>query len=168
MTEAALAARSQWNPAVDDPRLSCTAPGMVDAIVSPFPIEIVQDGEDIVIRMEQWDGVRRIHMGESSDVEEAPRTLMGHSVGRWEGDTLVVVTNRVNWPYFDDLGTPQSEDVEIIERFWMTEDEQHLNWEATITDPTYLAEPALVRQQYDWIPGEEVKPYNCVVPDEGY
>jgi len=166
LTDAALAARSQWNPSRDDPRLRCIPPGMVDAIVSPFPIELIEEGQDIVIRMEQWDGVRRIHMGDSGDAEGAQPTPMGYSVGHWDGDTLVVATNRVSWPYFDDLGTPQSEEVEMVERFSMSDDEQQLTWEATITDPINLTEPAVVRQRYEWIPGEEVKPYNCAAPDE--
>ena len=166
LTATAQAARDEWNPSRDDPRLLCIAPGMVDAIVSPFPIELVEEGEDIVIRMEQWDGVRRIHMGDSGDAEDAPPTPMGYSVGHWEGDTLVVSTNRVNWPYFDDLGTPQSEAVEMVERFSMSDDEQWLAWEASITDPANLAEPAVVRQRYEWIPGEEIKPYNCTLEDE--
>lgn len=166
LTDVALAARDRWSPERDDPRLRCIAPGMVDAIVSPFPIELVEDGEDIVIRMEQWDGVRRIHMGDSSHPGDIPPSPMGYSVGHWEDGTLVVSTNRINWPYFDDLGTPQSEAVEIVERFSMTEDEQWLAWEAVITDPVNLAEPAVVRQRYQWIPGEEVKPYNCTVSDE--
>jgi len=165
-TDAALAAKEQWVPSRDDARLRCIAPGMVDAIVSPFPIELVEDGEDIVIRMEQWDGVRRVHMNDSGDAEGVSPSPMGYSVGHWEEGTLVVSTNRVNWPYFDDLGTPQSEQVEIVERFSMSDDERWLAWEATITDPIYLAEPAVVRMRYEWIPGEEVKPYNCTLADE--
>lgn len=164
-TDAAIAARNEWDPSRDDGRLLCIPPGMVDAIVSPFPIELVKDGQDIVIRMEQWDGVRRVHMSNSIPSEDVLPSPMGHSVGHWEGDTLVVSTNRIDWPFFDDLGTPQSEDVEIIERFSMTEDEQQLLWEATITDPAYLAEPAIVRQQYDWVPGVEIEIYNCTVPE---
>jgi hypothetical protein len=164
-TDAAIAARSGWDPSRDDGRLLCIPPGMVDAIVSPFPIELIEDGQDIVIRMEQWDGVRRIHMGDSIPSETVAHSPMGHSVGHWEGDTLVVFTNRIDWPFFDDLGTPQSEDVEIIERFSMTEDGQQMLWVATITDPAYLAEPAIVRQQYDWVPGVNVEIYNCTVAE---
>ena len=163
LTDAALAARDRWNPSRDDPRLRCIPPGMVDAIASPFPIELIEEGQDIIIRMEQWDGIRLVHMGDSADPEAAPPTPMGYSIGHWEGDTLVVTTNGIRWPYFDDLGTPQSEDVEIVEHFAMSDDERWLTWEATITDPTYLAEPAVVRQRYEWIPGEEIKPFNCTV-----
>lgn len=164
-TDAANEARDQWDPTVDDGRLLCIAPGMVDSIVSPFPIELIKDGEDIVIRMEQWDGVRRIHMGDVGPAEDVTQSPMGYSVGHWEGEILVVRTTRVSWPFFDDRGTPQSEDVEMIERFVMADDEQQMFWEATITDRMYLAEPATVRQIYTWIPGEEIKPYNCTVPD---
>jgi len=165
-TAAALAARAQWNPARDDPRLRCVAPGMVDAMASPFPIELIDAGDDIVIRMEQWDGVRRVHMASSANAADATPTPMGYSVGHWEDGTLVVTTSKISWPQFDDLGTPQSDAVEMVERFSMSDDERWLSWEAVITDPINLARPATVALRYEWIPGEEIKPYNCTLPDE--
>ena len=76
---------------------------------------------------------------------------------------MVVATNWINWPYFDSRGTPQSQDVEIIERFALSDDEQSMNWEAIITDAENLAEPAVVTQGYQWVPGEEIMEFNCVV-----
>ncbi len=161
-TEAAEADRAAWDALRDDPRLQCIAPGMVDAMASPYPIELAQESDDIiVIRMEEWDGVRRIHMNTPNPAADFPANPMGYSVGHWEGNTLVVSTNRINWPYFDNEGTPQSEDVEMIERFTLSDDEQRMSWEAIITDPANLAEPAVVRLGYSWVPGEEIKEFNC-------
>ena len=165
-TDAALAARRQWDGLRDDPTLRCIPPGMVEAMVSPYPMELIEDGQDVILRMEEWDGMRRVHMNDSVDPETVPATPMGYSVGRWEGDTLVVTTSRISWPRFDGLGTPQSEDVRMVERFSMSRDEQQLTWAATITDPVNLTRPAVVSQQFDWVPGEEIKPYNCAVLDE--
>ena len=163
-TEAAEAARAAWDAIRDDPRLRCIAPGMVDSMASPYPIELAQESEDIiVIRMEEWDGMRRIHMNTPNPVDNPPATPMGYSLGHWEGKTLVVSTNRINWPYFDNAGTPQSKDVEITERFTLSDDEQNMSWEAIITDPANLAEPAVVRQGYTWVPGEEIKEFNCAL-----
>lgn len=165
-TQTAEAARAGWEAYRDDPRLRCIAPGMVDAMASPYPIELVQESDDIVVvRMEEWDGVRRIHMIAPEGAERAPATLMGYSVGHWEGNTLVVSTDRISWPYFDNQGTPQSEAVEIVERFTLSDDERRMTWEAIITDPANLAEPAVVRQGYEWVPGEEIRKFDCSLPD---
>lgn len=165
-TQTAEAARAGWEAYRDDPRLRCIAPGMVDAMASPYPIELVQESDDIVVvRMEEWDGVRRIHMIAPEGAERAPATLMGYSVGHWEGNTLVVSTDRISWPYFDNQGTPQSEAVEIVERFTLSDDERRMSWEAIITDPANLAEPAVVRQGYEWVPGEEIRKFDCSLPD---
>ena len=162
---AAQAAVDRWVASRDDPTLRCIAPGMVEAMTSPYPIELIQDGEDIVIRLEEWDGVRRIHMNESDDADNVPATPMGYSVGHWEGNTLVVSTTRINWLLLDSRGTPQSEDVTMVERFAFSEDEQRMIWDVVITDPVNLTEPATVRQVYEWIPGEEIEEYNCTLAD---
>ena len=47
----------------------------------------------------------------------------------------------------------------------MSEDEQRMSWEAIVTDPANLAEPAVVRQEYTWIPGEEIEPFDCTLSD---
>jgi len=166
LTEVALAARSQWEAIRDDPTLRCVAPGMVEAMTSPYPIEFIQDGEDIIIRMEEWDGTRRIHMDATGSADGAPESLMGYSAGNWEGNTLVVSTSRINWPYLDSLGTPQSEEVTMVERFSVSADEARMIWEAVITDPVNLTEPATVQQEYEWVPGVEIQEYNCALPDE--
>ena len=165
-TEAARSAREQWVAARDDPTLRCIAPGMVEAMTSPYPMELSRDGNDIVIRLEEWDGIRRVHMQPAGNADGVPRTPMGYSVGRWEGNTLVVSTTRIDWPYLDSLGTPQSEDVTMVERFAMNAEQTRLTWDVVITDPTNLTEPATVRQQYVWIPGVEVQPYDCALSDE--
>lgn len=165
-TEVARAAQDRWVAARDDPTLRCVAPGMVEAMTSPYPMELRQEGDTIVIRMEEWDGTRRVHMQPTGEADGAPPTPMGHSVGHWEGDTLVVSTSRISWPYLDSRGMPQSEDVTMVERFAMNADATRLTWDVVITDPVNLTEPATVRQQYIWIPGTEIQSYDCALSDE--
>ena len=78
----------------------------------------------------------------------------------------MVSTDRISWPYFDNEETPQSEAVEIVERFTLSDDERSLSWEAVITDPVYLAVPAVVRQGFEWVPGEEIMEFDCVLPED--
>ena len=164
LTGAAETARNRWNPTIDDPTLRCEKPGMIEAMVTPSPIELTLDGTEIVIRMEEWDQTRRIHIGEPNGAAGGELTPLGYSIGYWDDGELVVTTTRISWPYFDDEGTPQSDAVVIVERFRMNPDETLMTWEAIVTDPENLAIPARVREKYVWVPGEEIKPYDCALP----
>ena len=164
LTEAALAAVEAWDPITDDPALRCIAPGMPVAMDTPFPIAFEEGDGQILLRIEQWDGLRTIHM-ESVRAEEDPAdSIMGHSVGRWEGQTLVVETTNISWPYVDEFGTPKSEDYALVERFTFSEDNSAMVWEATATDPATYTGPAFLGSvSYAWVPGEEIKPYDCTI-----
>lgn len=95
--------------------------------------------------------------------QSATPSRQGYSVGRWEGRTLVVETSRVNAPFLDGSGTPQSEDVEMVERFSLSEDESRLDYEIVITDPQNLVEPAVWEGAWAWVPGADVKPFECTL-----
>ena len=161
LTEAGQAALTAWNPE-NDPALQCIPPGLPTAMDNPYPIEFVDRGDVIDFRLEEWDGLRTIYMeGEGNPVQ--PR--MGRSVGRWEGRTLVVATTDMDWRYVDDLGTPQSEDAVIEERFTLSEDGVRLDWTARITDPVNFTEPVVMEGAWTWVPGHEIKPFNCALPE---
>lgn len=158
LTDSAKAAVAEYDPLVDDPALRCETHGMPVIIDNPFPIGFSEENGNIVIRYEEWDGVRTIHMDGSSP---SGRTLMGHSIGRWEGGTLVVETTNIDYEYFDDRGTPQSEQLEVLEHYTVSADGNRLDWDATITDPGVFTEPVVFNGYMEWFRGEEVKPYNC-------
>jgi len=88
---------------------------------------------------------------------------MGYSVGRWEGDTLVVETDRIDYPYFDDLGTPQSPEIRVQERFTLLPAERRLSWDAQIIDPKSFTETVVMTIEWQWIPGHEIKPFDCAL-----
>lgn len=164
LTAAARAAKESWNQPTDDLALRCIQAGMPEAMVSPFPIEIIDEGERIVVRLEEWDNVRVIHLNAVGEAGSQPASRLGHSVGRWDGRDLVVRTTRIDYPFLDDRGTPQSEAVEIEERFILSEDETRLDWTARVTDPNTFTEPTtLPMMHWEWVPGERIKPYNCTL-----
>lgn len=167
LTEAALASVEAWDPVIDDPALRCIAPGMPVAMDTPFPIAFEEGDGQILLRIEQWDGLRAIHMGSGTAEEDPGDSLMGHSLGRWEGQTLVVETAHISWPYVDEFGTPKSNEYTLVEQFAFTGDNTAMTWEATATDPaTYIGPAYLGRVSYVWVPGEEIKPYNCTIAGE--
>ena len=84
---AALAAAMKWNPQ-DEMSISrvCLPPSIVYSMQGPFPMEIHQGTELIVMRLEYYDLVRVIFMdGRPHLPSSAPHTKVGHSIGRWEG-----------------------------------------------------------------------------------
>jgi hypothetical protein len=71
-----------------------------------------------------------------------------------------VRTTRIDWPWFDNGGTPQSTDVEIVERFTLSEDQSRLDFEITVTDPGTFVQPAVLRGY--WLAlGETILRYDC-------
>ncbi|NNC64253.1 MAG: hypothetical protein HKN84_05680 [Gammaproteobacteria bacterium] len=161
LTEAGRAAKAAWDPE-NDPALRCIPPGLPTAMDNPYPVQFVDRGDTIAFLLEEWDGERTIYLnGTGAPVQP----YMGRSVGRWEGDTLVVRTTDIDWRYLDDLGTPQSEDVVIDERFWLSNDGTDLFWEATITDPVNFTEPVVMEASWTWVPGNTIKPFDCALPE---
>ena len=161
--QAAIDARAEFDPLVDDPALSCTPRGMPHAMQNRFPIQFVDQSEAIVLRLEMWDISRTIHMNEDAAGGSQQASPLGYSVGQWENNSLIVTTTNIDWPYFDEIGTPQSSEIEAEEHFTLSDDEAVLDYQITITDPNTLLEPALRRARWVWIPGEEIQNYGCAV-----
>jgi len=122
-----------------DPEVKCYLPGVPRATYLPFPFQIVQGTDKIVITYEYAGAVRVIHMDK---VPESPvDTWMGHSVGRWEGDTLVVdVTSFNDQTWFDRAGNFHSDALRVVERYTPLSP-YHLNYEATIEDKNVFTRP---------------------------
>jgi hypothetical protein len=122
-----------------DPELKCYLPGIPRAMYMPYPFQIVQSTNKIQMAYTFANAARTIHLDK---VEGPPDdTYMGHSVGRWEGDTLVVdVTsfNGKNW--FDRAGNFHSAALKLAERYTpITPDAIH--YEVTIEDPDVFTRP---------------------------
>ena len=88
---------------------------------------------------------------------------MGYSQGHWEGDTLVIQTSRISWPYFDNIGSiPQSADAEITERFSLSDDGDRLFYEMTVADPATFTEPVSASWVLGWRPDMVVEEFDCI------
>ncbi len=162
LTEAALAAQAGWDPlAPDNPFLTCTPKGMPTIMQQPNPVEFIDNGDKIVFRMEEFDTRRIIHMTEGAGDPDAPPSALGYSTGRWEDGSLVVRTTRINWPWFDQNGLPQSEAMETLERFTVNGEGSRLDYEVVVTDPWLFTEPVTLAKSWRWIPGDEVRRFDC-------
>lgn len=161
LTEAAQAALADFDPITDIPTLNCAVKGMPTIMEQPYPMEIVDQGESILLRIEEYDTRRIIHLNQTSVPESEPHSILGYSIGHWEGDTLVATTTNVNWPFFDSVGIPLTEAVHIVERFTPSEDGSRLDLEMTVTDPGTFMEPVTVTKTWLALPGIQVEPYEC-------
>jgi len=163
LTDTARAAVAAFDPAEDSPIGNCEAKGMPTIMEQPFPMEFTEQGENILLGLEEYDLVRTIHMGTGAPLEERSASLLGYSAGRWDGSTLVVTTTGVNWPHFDTVGIPLTEAVEIIERFTPSEDGSRLDYGMTVTDPATFTESVELEKYWLWLPDIEVGRYECTV-----
>ena len=122
-----------------DPEIKCYLPGTPRAMYMPYPFQIVQGPDKIAMTFTFSNATRVIHLDK---VEPPPdTTYMGHSVGRWEGDTLVVDVTEFNGrTWFDRAGNFHSDALHVVERFTpLTPDA--FRYEATIDDPQTFTRP---------------------------
>jgi len=126
----------------------------------PYPIEIVRDGDDILLRMEEYDTVRRIKMSTAAS-SGAPASLLGDSYGQWDGETLVVTTTNIGYRWFNGTGIPLGPGAAIAERFTLNGDGSRLEYAMTVTDLATFTAPVTRRKAWEWRPGEQVRPYEC-------
>ena len=108
LTEAAAAAQAAWDDIEDNPPLACTPPGMPSLMGNPYPMQFVRLDGYLELRFEEFDAVRTIHFDDAVDPTTVPRSPLGYSVGRWDGEALLVRTTRINWPYFNRVGAPRA------------------------------------------------------------
>jgi hypothetical protein len=146
-------------------------PGGVPQMMQPppqLPIEIVETPGQVTILFESLTTFRIIHMNETHPEDPDP-TFMGNSVGRWDGDTLVVDTIGLkDITTVDDL-IPHSEALHVVERLRRTGPDTMEDL-ATVEDPKVFTAPYTYRFTFKRVPGEKVREFLCEnnrnAPDE--
>src|SRR5260370_2287186 len=122
-----------------DPEIKCYLPGVPRATYMPYPFQIVQTPKHILMAYEYAGATRTIYM------DKAPASpadsWMGHSVGHWDGDTLVVdVTSLNDQTWFDRAGNFHSDALHVVKRYSPLSPDA-LSYEATIEDPNVFSRP---------------------------
>ena len=145
-----------------DPELKCYLPGVPRAMYMPYPFQIVQGTSKINMAFAFTSTARTVHLDK---VEEPPDdTYMGHSVGRWEGDTLVVDVTRFNGKnWFDRAGNFHSDALHLVERFTPISRDA-IRYEVTIEDPKVFTRPWTISMPlYRRLePAMELLEYRCI------
>jgi hypothetical protein len=163
---AALYDYNSANESKYDPEGYCMPPGGPRMMATPYPMEIIQLPEQERIIM-IFEGATHIWREIYLDGRPHPEgdalnpTFLGHSVGRWEGDTLVVDVvgfNETTW--IDFFGHPHTDALHVVERF-SRPDKNTLRYEATIDDPGAYTAPWTVAWDIPWSPDGELMEYIC-------
>ncbi len=138
-----------------DPLTWCFPPGPT-RIMLDYPFEIIQVPNKLVMLFEVSNGVRQIYMDGREHPESWPFGWMGHSIGKWEKDTLVVDTVGLNdKTWFDAGGAPHSDALHVVERFRRV-DHDTLEVEFTFEDRKAFTKPWGAKKTYRLRPNQEL------------
>jgi hypothetical protein len=161
-TEAAKKMMATSGPALVANRLKCIPQGAPFLMALSVPIAIAVNKETVVLDIDFGDDTQRVvHLGATHPAGLKP-TLLGHSVGHWDGTTLVVdTTGYAAHPDGLGYGFPSSTAKHTVERFALGTDHQHLVYDITVEDPTYLRAAAKFQTQWDYRPGQKASNARC-------
>ena len=145
---------------VNDPNLACLPHGIPRLMFVPLPMEIFQVPGKILMYQEGGNQLRQIHLDRDHKKDPDP-TYNGDSIGKWDGDTLVIDTigfNETTW--LDHAGLPHTNALHVVERVRRV-DHNTLVDDFTIEDPKAYTKTWAASQTYHLKPGWEIAEYVC-------
>jgi hypothetical protein len=159
----ALAKERLRNSGKDAPHTHCLPEGLpVPSATSPFMGKFVQTPSSLLVLFEDVPGFRQIFLDGRRHPADGNSTWLGHSIGRWDGDTLVVDTIGFNDRGWVEL-YPRTERLHMIERYHRP-DFGHLEVDVTFEDPGTFAKTWSRHMTWDLLPHEELLEYVCEAP----
>jgi len=140
----------------------CTPYGMPRMMsVALYPVEILQRPGQITVITEAFSEVRRIYMNQPQlPIGEVPPGYYGHSVGRWDGNTLVVDTIAIKESVLSYQNLPHSDRMRITERIRLVTND-FLHDQITIEDPVVLEKPVVYTLAYRRMPNYKMVEFVC-------
>ena len=144
------------------PAVDCIPYGMPRMMsVALYPLEIIQRPNQITMVTEAFSEVRRVYMNEKQlPIDEVPPGYYGHSVGRWEGDTLVIDTVGIKTEILSYQMMPHSDQMRITERIRLVAPD-YLHDQITIEDPVSLEKPVTYTLAYRRLPNYKMVEFVC-------
>ena len=139
---------------------NCVPPGLPGIMSQPYPIEFLYQPDKVVMLTEAYMQYRHIWTDGRKHPEDPDATFHGHSIGHWEGDTLVVDTVALNPQNRLAPGIGHSDALKIVERIHRV-DKDWLEIETTLTDPAVLAEPYTSTTSFRHL-DDEIREYICL------
>jgi hypothetical protein len=171
LTAAGEKAIAGYDPFKDDPTFRCDPVTIRRVWGAPStPLEVIKQGNDIVLHHEWMDVRRVVHMNMKTHPADAKRNSLGHSIGHWEGETLVVETASfspgVLNQYVEQAGQPtkgllHSAAFTTVERLHLDAARQRLVVDVDQTDPDFFKQP-FPRATMEYSASDlKIQPFNC-------
>jgi hypothetical protein len=145
----------------DDTTLTCAPPGVPRIYLFNFPMEIIQIPGRVILFYEFGHFVRQIFTDGRGHAKDAAPTWMGDSIGKWEGETLIIDTigfNDKTW--IDQVGHPHSDALHLVERIRRTTPDM-LQIDITFDDPKAYTKPWTARKAFKLRPDWNIAEYVC-------
>jgi hypothetical protein len=159
--EGAEILRRNTQPGVVGPNLKCLPDGVPHADLLPEPFKIIQTPRQIVMLYEVETIFRQIFTDGRSLPPDPAGVWLGYSVGKWEGDTLVVDTKGFNdRTWLDARGHGHSDEMRVEERFHRR-DYGHMDVSVTVTDPKVFTRPVTISFVEGLLPDTDVFEHIC-------
>jgi len=152
----------EFNPD-ENPEWDCLPQTMPEILGYPYPFEITRPNADtLVIHYEVNELERVVHMNMKAQPASAPRTPLGHSIGRIENGELVIETaNFTHVKWGAGRGVDSGEQKSTVERYALGADGKTLTLKFTMTDPEYLSQPVSSEQNFTLNAGYKLQEYLC-------
>jgi hypothetical protein len=171
LTPAGAAAVAAYDPFKDDPTFRCDPVAIRRVWGAPgTPLSIAREGDKVVLRHEWMDVVRTVHLAQRTHPKDSPRTSLGHSIGHFEGDTLVIETASYSAgvlnQYVEEPGKPtrgllHSDKLTSVERLSLDRERQRLVVEVALKDPEFFTRDFDVARM-EYAPSDlTLEPFSC-------
>ena len=159
--KAALATMEYWD-ITDNPVTRCEPSWMPYAMIQPVVREFIDNGDSLTINIGYFSSSSPRTIYTRNVPENLPQfpSKMGLSIGQWESNTLVVQTNQIVAPAFTGQGQMQSNEMKVIEKFILSDDQSRLDYEVVIDDPISL-EKSINFKSYYLALGEKFSDISC-------
>jgi hypothetical protein len=147
---------------------ACTVHYFGQIITGPLPVEILQSDQRVTLLYENDHEVRRVFMDGRGHPKNLYPTVMGHSIGRWDGNTLVIETVGLREGWFRPEGVPYTQRARVVERLTLDPKGDEIHVALTLEDPAYYEKPVEVTRELTRMPNGEILEDLCVVSEYLY
>jgi hypothetical protein len=130
---------------------SCATKDTWAAMGAPYPIQLIDNGDIVVVHAEEFDTIREVHMGIPHSDPGTHKNNLGYSTGRMDGGRLLVTTT------FEGSNSP----IQWYETFQLSADHSRLLYTSTLVNPESNDRPAVASKWWEYQPGAFVQPYDC-------
>jgi len=159
LTETGRAAIEATQDARDAARSQCVPFGPPALMALPSTVIVEQNDTQITFALDVMGARRVVHLDQTAHPARLEPSLHGHSIGHWDGDTLVVDT--IGYAPHPDgyaFDRPSSAAKHVVERFTLSDDRRHIEYAAVVEDPEYFTAPIVHSARWDYRPN--VQPSN--------